>query len=105
MKLFNTLKSHYTWLEKNLATFLSNVHTKISKDYYNNLIVSHGDKCYSYRSIWEKHNIPFTHGVALYILTYIEPWDTQVRGTSKGWVDPFQWVIDNYEHYKPFLPD
>ena len=91
--------SHYYWLENNLEDFFK----KLQIDYYPGIIRCHGDKCYGYRSTWEANDVPFFHGVAIYLLTYERPFDKEVRDTPNGWVPPCQWVIDNYERFKPFL--
>jgi hypothetical protein len=67
-------------------------------------IVAHGDKCYSYRSEWESKGIPFEHGVAIYLLTYLRPYSKEVRETSNGWVAPKDWVIANYHKFVNHLP-
>lgn len=38
-------------------------------------------------------------------MSYVWPMNTQVRETKNGWVDPKQWVVDNYYSYKLALPD
>lgn len=94
--------NHYRWLEENFQTFLNGLNiTNIN----NNIIASHGDRCYNYKDIWEKHNIPFNHGVALYLLTYIYPYGNEVRYTKTGFIKPYKWVINNYSRFKRYLPD
>lgn len=93
-------KSHYDWLDENLSTFFEKLNLKVCGD-----ILAHGDKCYCYRTTWEQVGIPFPHGVAIYLLTYRNPFSSTVRDTINGWVKPDQWVIDNYEKFKPFLPE
>jgi hypothetical protein len=68
------------------------------------IIVAHGDKCYSYQDIWDKYGIPFEHGVAVYLLTYMRPWGLESRDTEDGWKPPHEWVIENYDRFKEFLP-
>lgn len=91
--------NHYNWLNKNFNDFTNN----LNLPNYQGLITAHGDKCYSYKDEWESHNIPFPHGVAIYLLTYVKPFSKEVRETNNGWVDPKQWVIDNYQKFKPLL--
>ena len=95
--------SHYHWLEKHLPKLFKD----LGLNWENNkgIISCHGDKCYSYRSIFEKNNIPFEHGVAIYLLTYVSPFEKETRRTVNGWVDPCKWIINNYNRFKPFLPD
>jgi hypothetical protein len=97
-------KNHYDYCDKTLANFWDalgiNYHNKFSPE---GITTAHGDKCYSYKDIWEKNGISFNHGVAIYLLSYIKPYSTEVRETSNGWVDPCEWVINNYTKFKPFL--
>jgi len=93
--------SQYDWLEENLQTFFVRVGVLCS----NGIISAHGDKCSSYRDLFSKANIPFTHGVAIYLLTYCLPYSSEVRETADGrWVDPSHWVVINYDRFKDFLP-
>jgi len=71
---------------------------------YLGMITAHGDKCYGYRAEWDAAGIPFEHGVAIYLLTYCSPYSKESRETEEGWVDPWRWVIANYERFKPHLP-
>jgi hypothetical protein len=68
------------------------------------IIVAHSDQCYSYQAIWEDSGVAFEHGVALYLLTYMKPWCDEVRQTDNGWIKPYEWVLDNYDRLKEFLP-
>lgn len=94
--------NHYEYLEKNFNDFLGNLGYKC--DYSQSLIIARGDKCYSYKDIWKKHNIEFHHGVAIYLLTYLNPWDSTCRQVGLDFIQPFQWVIDNYPTFKKYLP-
>lgn len=96
------LVNHYKWLDQNLNKFAENL--GYNED-LRGLISAHGDKCYSYRVIWQESGIPFNHGVALYLLTYIPPYCYEVRDLNDGsWVSPENWVIDNYKRFLPYLP-
>lgn len=96
--------SHYDWLKDNMATFLTNLgHDNISA---RGLISAHGDKCYGYEEYWEDAGVPFEHGVAIYLLGRIQPYADEIRQQNDGiWVDPKQWVIDNYSRFKDYLPE
>lgn len=94
-------ENHYPYLEKNFQTFLNYLNIKGE---WMGFIVAHGDKCYGYKEKWERANIPFKYGVAVYLLTHIPPYSNEVRQTKSGWVDPGQWVIDNMERFISFLP-
>jgi len=72
---------------------------------YRGMIAAHGDKCYGYRDQWAKAGIPFEHGVAIYLLTYISPFSHEVRESDSGkWVAPDGWVKDNYVRFQEHLP-
>jgi len=95
--------NHYTWLDSHFPEFLK----KLGIDFNTKcpgIISAHGDKCNGYFSRWESAGIPFPHGVALYLLTYLRPYEDEVRETDKGWVDPCKWVIENYSRFKELLP-
>lgn len=68
------------------------------------IIVAHGDKCYQYKAEWERGGLAFEHGTAIYLLTYIWPWSSEVRETATGWVAPATWVLQNAERFRPYLP-
>jgi len=95
-------RSHYDWLEANLPEFASNLGIDPSR--LTGCIVAHGDKCYSYRDGWAKAGIPFEHGVALYFLTYLNPWHSECHETPVGWVAPNLWVKENYSRFVKQLP-
>lgn len=95
--------SHYDWLKVNFETFLTNLNLE-NPNFHLGLISAHGDKCSCQRYEWEDIGIPFEHGVAIYLLTYIRPWSKEVRETEKGWINPIQWVKDNYKRFKYALP-
>ena len=65
---------------------------------HSGMIVAHGDKCYSYQQYWEKQGIPFAHGVAIYLVSYLPPYNKEVRVNAPdgSWVAPMNWVADNY---------
>ena len=97
--------SHYNWLDENFQKFFDNINVNKEEQELNcGIISAHGDKCYSYRDRWKINGIPFEHGVALYLLTYINPWSNEVRMEPGWWVDPWRWVIDNYKLFKKYLP-
>ena len=93
--------NHYHWLHANFSTFLHNLGVG-RPDWYAGFIGAHGDKFPEYNL--SGTDIPHEHGVAIYLLTYISPWSQEVRETDHGWVDPIQWVRDNYERFKLSLP-
>lgn len=95
------MDNHYTWLEQHLPSFFTAL--GINWDWHGGIISAHGDKCYSYRQMWEDNGVPFYHGVAIYLLTYTSQYSNEVRNTDDRWVDPGQWVVDNYERFKHLL--
>jgi len=97
------MMNHYDWLRENLPHILDNL--SINPSWSEGLITGHGDKCDGYKERWEQHGIPFPHGVAYYLLTRIEPWSEEVRQTKDGWVDPGEWVLDNYNRFEIILPE
>ncbi len=97
--------SHYNWLDKNFWKFLENLDHGNLRNWNGGIITAHGDKCYGYRLVWKRNHIPFAHGVALYLLTYMKPWSDEVRESDEGWVDPSSWVITNYKKFIDKLPE
>jgi hypothetical protein len=94
--------NHYEYLDKHLPKFFESV--GVSFENNAGIITAHGDKCYSYRGKWSDAGIPFEHGVAIYLLTYVRPFSQECRETENGWKDPCEWVIENYEKFSLLLP-
>lgn len=96
--------NHYKWLEQNLLPFRDKLNIP---NYKMSLgIISHGDKCYQYMEMWRNHNIPFQHGVLIYLLSYVEPYSRECRELPDGkWISPGCWVRDNYNRFKPYIPE
>lgn len=98
--------NHYQWLDKHLDQFWYKVFGKtLDEMYCAGIVAAHGDKCYGYKSTWEDAGIPFAHGVAIFFLSYVEPYVSETGNTENGFVPVDQWVIDNYERFAPALPD
>ncbi len=97
-------QNHYTWLDSHFDQFLDNMKHPRHGESFNGMIVAHGDKCYGYKPDWAQVGIPFEHGVAMYLLTYLHPWSSEVRETKDRWVDPWVWVIENYSGFSAYLP-
>lgn len=93
--------SHYDYLEMILPKFFKDV----GVDWESNagIISAHGDKGYGYKHQWEDSGIPFPEGMAVYLLSYVSPYSETVRETDSGWIDPGQWVIDNYDTFRDHL--
>jgi len=96
-------RSHYAYLDAHLKEFLAKV--DIDMDICcPGIIHCHGDKGYSYRDQWNKGELHFFHGMAIYLLTYLRPFSDEVRETKDGWVDPSRWVLENKDRFLPHLP-
>lgn len=97
--------NHYKWLDKHLDSIWVSVFGKtLSEMWCTGIISAHGDKCYGYQMVWEDAGIPFVHGVAIYLLSYVAPFSAEVRNTDNGFVPVDKWVIDNYQRFLPHLP-
>lgn len=96
--------SHYKWLRLHLKDFMVKCNIREDLIYVDGILSSSGDKCYGFEKMWRDNGIPFCHGIAIYLLTIFKPYSKECRNTDNGWVDPEKWVIDNYNHFKPFLP-
>lgn len=97
--------NHYDWLEKNLDGIWKAIFDKgLSKSGNAGIIIAHGDKCYQYRDKLKSEGIPFHHGIAIYLLSYVKPYANEVRETDRGWVAPIDWVINNYRRFEEYLP-
>ena len=94
-----TVKNHYIWLEKNLPDFFKSLGINFNT-VCPGIITAHGDKCYGYASMWKKVGIPFHYGVAIYLLSYLEPYSRTVRQTDNGFINPGEWVIKQYKNLK-----
>lgn len=95
--------SHYDWLNKHIVSFFNSL--GLDGEDFKGMIVGAGDKCYGYEDKWAKAGICFEHGVAIYFLTYLQPWSKEVRETDKGFIAPSNWVIDNYPKFKDQLDE
>jgi hypothetical protein len=95
-------RSHYEWLEKNLPEFLKRVGVKWSCCC--GIISAHGDKFYSQKELFKRFGLPFEHGVAIGLLTYLRPWEDECRTTKNGWVSLDTWIENNYKRFVEFLP-
>ena len=60
------------------------------------LNLCHGDKAPQYEERWKVAGVPYHYGLSLYLLSYLPPYSATVRYVNEGWVDPCQWVIDQY---------
>ena len=96
--------SHYDWLNEHLPDFFESV--GVDWNTCPGIVSAHGDKGYGYRYQWEEAGIPFEHGMAVYLLTYVHPFGNEVRELQSGkWVAPGDWVADNYYRFKAILEE
>lgn len=101
-------ENHYDWLEKYLPKFMNDIAKDKSTDrcsFENNMgiISAHGDKASSYRDFWEKRNIPYIHGVAIFLMSYCWPFSNEVRQIN-DWIPIQEWVVKRYSYFKQFFP-
>ena len=98
--------NHYDYLNKHLPNFIKTVVDPKAWDWNRGIISAHGDKFYSYRNRWEKAGIHFFHGCMIMMLTYIPPFSKETRDevVCGKWVDPANWVINNYKRFSQYLP-
>jgi len=86
--------SHYDYLDLMLEKFWLVVFQKTPDEMWcAGIVSSHGDKCYGYKSPWEKCGIHFYRGALLYLLTY-----TKLLGDYPKYQSQ-QFVIDMYPQY------
>jgi len=91
--------SHYDWLEENLPKFFEKV--GIDWTVCSGIVSAHGDKGRSYKSLWDKNGISFEHGMAVFLLTYIAPYDSEPNANYNAG----QWVVDNFYRFKDTLEE
>lgn len=90
-------RSHYDYLNSVIERFWMKVFGKTMDEMWCSAIVTeHGDKCSGYRYEWNDSDIPFFHGVLLYLLTYTKIMDVPKDESS-------EWVVKNYERFKPMI--
>lgn len=98
---------HYKFLDKHLPAFFASLGLDMNRGNAG-IVSAHGDKVRQYKDSWEEKGIPFEHGSAIYLLTYVSPYSKESRQTDNGWVSPEKWVIDNYSsghNFKKYLPE
>jgi hypothetical protein len=94
--------SHYKWLEVNLPVFFQNL--GINSEYCRALISADGDKCESQERYFKKNGLHPYHAIAIYLLLSLPPYSSKVRKTSTGWVNPFEWIVENKDQFIEHLP-
>lgn len=94
--------NHYDYLEAVLPEFFKAL--GISWENNCGIISAHGDKGGFYRHGFEKAGLSYGQGMAIYLLTYVEPYASECRDTPNGWVPPNEWVIQNAHRFLHLLP-
>lgn len=80
-------KSHYDYLSEMLNPFWYQVFGKTADQMWQGgMVTAHGDKAYGYKDQWQKHNIPFHHGVLLFLLSYTKEYGDRPKHESVDWV-------------------
>ena len=90
--------SHYDYCDAVIEKFWMNVFGNTPEGTNcGGIVAAHGDKAYGYKRTWEDANIPFYHGVLLFLLTYTK----ELGDTPKH--ESCDWVIRNYPKYQPLI--
>lgn len=90
-------RSHYDYLNSVIERFWVKVFDKTMDEMWcSAIVIAHGDKCEGYKYEWSDLDIPFFHGVLLYLLTYTKIMDMPKHESS-------EWVVKNYERFKPMI--
>lgn len=91
--------SHYDYLDTVLPHFWKLVFGKTMDEMWCGGIVSaHGDKAYGYDHTWGEANIPFQHGVMLFLLSYTKQYPEDLLKSESA-----EWVIEQHSHYLPMI--
>ena len=94
-------ENHYDFADRVLPTLLEELN--LNPDFGRGFSSAHGDKYYSLQDSIEAAGYTFNEGIIVALLSYISPYSTEVRDTSSGWVDPYKWILDNLERFKPLI--
>ena len=91
---------NYDKLNRDFPIFLKNIGKENQVQYAESIIICDSDKCTQYKEVWERHGIPFEHGVMVYLITKMKPYSDEARKT----ISASNFVIKYYEHFKKFMP-
>lgn len=91
----------YNLLERDFPIFLKNIGKENQVQFSNSIISCDADKCIQYRDIWEMNDIPFEHGVMIYLITKMSPYNEEARNT----ISASDFVIKYYKKFKQFIPE
>lgn len=99
--------NHYKYLDKHMPSVFTDLGLDMNRG-NSGIVAAHGDKTSQYKDCWAQVGIPFEHGCAIYLLSYVSPYSEESRQTKNGWVPPEKWVTENYTSghaFKNVLPD
>ena len=101
----------YKWLEKHFPDFINKIGLKWGIDVNEWIFSAHGDKCPKY--YFDGTGLHEYHGLAIYLLTHIRPYDKECREIEGKWVEgkyvkgvfkkPIDWVFENKDKILPYL--
>lgn len=91
---------NYDKLRNDFPIFLKNIGKEDQIPYAESIIICDSDKCMQYSKIWQENNIPFEHGVMIYLITKMRPYCKEARKT----ISASDFVIKYYEDFKKFIP-
>ena len=80
--------------------FLKNIGREDQIKYAESIIICDSDKCDQYRYIWEKNNIPYMHGMMIYLITKMQPYCKEARVSLSA----SDFVIKHYNDFKDLMP-
>jgi hypothetical protein len=98
-------KIDYAWLEDAMPKILFNLGKPPEVWLYaSNSARLYAHICHDFRFPWENNDIPFNHGIALFLLSFFEPWLSNSHDAETGEYDPQMWVLANYNRFKEYFP-
>lgn len=82
------------------SIFLKNIGKEEQIPYAESIIICDADKCTQYQKIWEENNIPYEHGVMIYLITKMQPYNKEARKI----ISACDFVIKHYKKFKKYIP-
>jgi hypothetical protein len=95
------------WIDDNFWDFLKElgIHKSMFEK-YERIIYSKIDLANHYKETFRRDEIPFYHGVCLFLLTYIPPWSAESGDIGDGiYIKVEDWIKSNYDFFKDKLPE
>lgn len=96
------MKNHYNMLDEYFQKFAENMSINYP---VGGLISAHGDKFYYYRELFESNGLEFWQGVAIGLLSYVNPWAKEVRDTKNGFIKFEDWFAANKDKFVSAFPE